>query len=658
MSAAPPSSGSGREPGPQVPPDAPKRGWRPPRRPLGRVGSWVVVAILAAFILNYWVASRQLSEPPRIHIPYSPLFLDQVRVGNVDRITSKGTSLQGLFKTPVRYPATGSNSRRAERFSTLIPSFADTKALSKLLEEKNVIINAEPLDAGAAWWETLLFGFGPTLLLIGLFVLLLRRGGRGALGSFGRSRARRYQATEERVTFADVAGIEEAENELTEIVDFLKDPKRYGRLGGRIPRGVLLSGPPGTGKTLLARAVAGEAGVPFFSMSASEFIEAIVGVGASRVRDLFKQAKAASPAIVFIDELDAVGRSRSAGQVGGGGGDEREQTLNQILTEMDGFDAYSGVIVIAATNRPDILDAALLRPGRFDRRVAVQPPDRAGRRRILEVHTRNVPLADNLDLDRIAGSTPGMVGADLANLVNEAALLAARRGHDQVTELDLGDALEKVILGAERKIMLSPADRERTAYHEAGHAIVGMMSPGADPVRKVTIIPRGVSLGVTLSSPEDDRFSYDEGYLRTLIKVALGGRAAEELVYGELTSGAESDLQQLTAIARQMVGRWGMSPAVGPVTVMAQDARGAFLPGAAAPSEQTQQIVDQEVRRIVDEAYEEVFALLGEHRAKLNALALALLERETLDGPDAYAAAGIERLFPDEDPRETTPAPA
>jgi cell division protease FtsH len=616
------------------------------------------MAIIAAFVLNYWLASRSLSEQPRIHIPYSPLFLDQVRVGNVDRITSKGTSLQGVFKTPVRYPPSGSKSRSAERFSTLIPSFADTRALSTLLEDENVVINAEPLDTGAAWWETLLFGFGPTLLLIGLLVLLLRRGGRGALGSFGRSRARRYQASEQQVTFADVAGIEEAENELTEIVDFLKDPKRYGRLGGRIPRGVLLSGPPGTGKTLLARAVAGEAGVPFFSMSASEFIEAIVGVGASRVRDLFKQAKAASPAIVFIDELDAVGRSRSAGQVGGGGGDEREQTLNQILTEMDGFDPSAGVIVIAATNRPDILDAALLRPGRFDRRVAVQAPDRAGRRRILEVHTRNVPLADDVDLDRVAGRTPGMVGADLANLVNEAALLAARRGRDHVTDEDLDHALEKVILGAERKIMLSPADRERTAYHEAGHAIVGMMSPGADPVRKVTIIPRGVSLGVTLSSPEDDRFSYDEHYLRTLIKVALGGRAAEELVYGQLTSGAESDLQQLTAIARQMVGRWGMSPAVGPVTVIAQDGRGPFLPGAAAPSEQTQQLVDQEVRRIVEEAYEEVLALLTEHRSKLNALALALLEKETLDGPDAYAAAGIERLFPDEDPRETAPAPA
>jgi cell division protease FtsH len=618
----------------------------------------VALAIIAAFVLNYWVASSQLAEPPRIHIPYSPLFLDEVRAGNVDRITSKGSSLQGLFKTPVRYPATGANSRSAERFSTLIPSFADTAALSQLLEEKHVVINAEPLDTGAAWWETLVFGFGPTLLLIGLLVLLMRRGGRGALGSFGRSRARRYQASEQRVTFADVAGIEEAENELTEIVDFLKDPKRYGRLGGRIPRGVLLSGPPGTGKTLLARAVAGEAGVPFFSMSASEFIEAIVGVGASRVRDLFKQAKAASPAIVFIDELDAVGRSRSAGQVGGGGGDEREQTLNQILTEMDGFDPYTGVIVIAATNRPDILDAALLRPGRFDRRVAVQPPDRAGRRRILEVHTRDVPLAEDVDLDRVAGGTPGMVGADLANLVNEAALIAARRGRDHVTANDLSDSLEKIILGAERKIMLSPADRERTAYHEAGHAIVGMLTPNADPVRKVTIIPRGVALGVTLSSPEDDRFSYDEHYLRTLIKVALGGRAAEEIVYGVLTSGAESDLQQLTGIARQMVGRWGMSPAVGPVTVIAQDGRGPLLPGAAAPSEQTQQLVDQEVRRIVDESYEEVLALLTEHRAKLNALALMLLEKETLDGPDAYAAAGIDPFFADEDPREATPAPA
>ena len=612
------------------------------------------MAILAIFVLNYWVASRSLSEPPRIAIPYSPLFLNEVRQGNVDRITSKGTSLQGLFRNPVRYPPTGAS---AKRFSTLIPSFADTAALSKLLEENNVVINAEPLQTAAAWWETLLYGFGPTFLLIGLLVLLMRRTGRGALGSFGRSRARRYEASAERVTFDDVAGIEEAKDELTEIVDFLKNPQRYGRLGGRIPRGVLLSGPPGTGKTLLARAVAGEANVPFFSMSASEFIEAIVGVGASRVRDLFKKAKDASPAIVFIDELDSIGRSRSAGQVGGGGGDEREQTLNQILTEMDGFDPSTDVIVIAATNRPDILDAALLRPGRFDRRVAVQPPDRAGRQRILEVHTRGVPLADDVDLDRVAASTTGMVGADLANLVNEAALLAARRGRELVSADDFNDAFERVLLGAERNIVLSLTDRQKTAYHEAGHAIVGMMSPAADPVRKVSIIPRGVALGVTLSSPEEDRHGYDEEYLLTLIKVALGGRAAEDLVYGKLTTGAESDLQQLTGIARQMVGRWGMSPVVGPVTVIAVDSRGTFLPGAAAPSEQTQQLVDQEVRRIVDEAYEEVLALLREHRSKLEDLALALLERETLDGPDAYAAAGIERVLEDEDLRDTAPAP-
>src|SRR3989441_6104759 len=655
MRAASSSSGSARTPRRPAASDDQKRRWRLPQRPLGPIGRWVVLAILAVFILNYWVASRSLSEPPRIAIPYSPLFLNEVRQGNVDRITSKGASLQGLFRNPVRYPPTGSS---AKRFSTLIPSFADTAALSKLLEDNNVVINAEPLQTAAAWWETLLYGFGPTFLLIGLLVLLMRRTGRGALGSFGRSRARRYEASAERVTFDDVAGIEEAKDELTEIVDFLKNPQRYGRLGGRIPRGVLLSGPPGTGKTLLARAVAGEAAGPFFSMSASEFIEAIVGVGASRVRDLFKKAKDASPAIVFIDELDSIGRSRSAGQVGGGGGDEREQTLNQILTEMDGFDPSTDVIVIAATNRPDILDAALLRPGRFDRRVAVQPPDRAGRQRILEVHTRGVPLGDDVDLDRLAASMTGMVGADLANLVNEAALLAARRGHELVNAADFGDAFERLLLGAERNIVLSLVDRERTAYHEAGHAIVGMMSPEADPVRKVSIIPRGVALGVTLSSPEEDRHAYDEDYLRTLIKVALGGRAAEDLVYGKLTTGAESDLQHLTGIARQMVGRWGMSSAVGPVTVMAVDSRGTFLPGAAAPSGQTQPLVDQAVRRLVDEAYEEVFALLREHRSKLDDLALALLERETLDGPDAYAAAGIERVLEDEDLLDTAPAPA
>src|SRR5207302_384065 len=355
--------------------------------------------------------------------------------------------------------------------------------LSKLLQEKGVVINAQPLDTGTPWWESLLFGFGPTLLFLLLLFWLIRRasgGAGGMLGAFGRSKARRYEPTGTRVTFADVAGIDEAKAELAEIVDFLRSPDKYSRLGGRIPRGVLLSGPPGTGKTLLARAVAGEADVPFFSMSASEFVEAIVGVGASRVRDLFAQAKEAAPSIVFVDELDAIGRSRTSGVAGfSGGNDEREQTLNQILTEMDGFDSSTSVIVIGATNRPDVLDPALLRPGRFDRRVAVQPPDRTGRQAILEVHTRGVPLAPDVDLGRIAATTPGMVGADLANLVNEAALLAARRDHDAVYEADFTDALERIVLGAERRVMMGPEDRRRTAYHEAGHAVVGMLTEGA-----------------------------------------------------------------------------------------------------------------------------------------------------------------------------------
>jgi cell division protease FtsH len=390
--------------------------------------------------------------------------------------------------------------------------------------------------------------------------------------------------------------------------------------------------------------VAGEAGVPFFQMSASEFVEMIVGVGASRVRDLFAQAKTVGSAIIFIDELDAVGRSRSAGGPNiSGGHDEREQTLNQILTEMDGFDPRDGVIVLGATNRPEILDPALLRPGRFDRRIAVQPPDRAGREAILKVHTRSVPLADEVDLGAIASSTPGMVGADLANLVNEAALLAARRNHEKVSPEDLTDALERIVLGAERKVMLSEDDRRRTAYHEAGHAIVGMLTPGADPVRKVSIIPRGQALGVTFSAPDADRFNFDQRYLLAQIKVALGGRAAEEIVFGDLTTGAESDIQHLTRIARHMVGRWGMSRAIGPIAVIPMDGMGPLLPGASEASESTQRLIDEEVRRIVESAHGEASELLRSHRANLDALVAALLEKETLDEVDAYAAAGLPR---------------
>jgi cell division protease FtsH len=592
------------------------------------------------FAVNWYLASR-VTEENRVRVPYSPLFLSQVRAGNVESITSKGTAIQGRFRQALTF-----EKKTARNFDTEIPAFADTNALSQLLVEKNVVVNAEPLDTGGPWWQGLLFGFGPTLLFLGLLVWFFRRSGGGAGGglmSFGRSRARRFDPASMRVTFDDVAGIEDAKQELLEVVDFLKNPQKYQRLGGRIPRGVLLSGPPGTGKTLLARAVAGEAGVPFFSMSASEFIEMIVGVGASRVRSLFEQAKEASPSIIFIDELDAIGRSRSAGAPGFGGSDEREQTLNQILTEMDGFDSSTNVVVLAATNRPDVLDSALLRPGRFDRRVAVSPPDRIGRRKILEVHTRGMPLADDVDLAAIAAATPGMVGADLANLVNEAALMAARRGHDLVDLADFMDALEKVVLGAERKVVMSAADRERVAYHEAGHAVVGMLTPGADPVRKVSIIPRGMALGVTLSTPIDDRVNYDERFLLARIKVALGGRGAEELVLGDRTTGAESDIEQLTQIARSMVGRWGMSRAVGPIAVIPRDGLGPLLPGADSVSQETHRLIDQEVRKLVDESYEEVLQLLGDNRSKLDALAQALLESETLDEAEVYAAAGVER---------------
>jgi cell division protease FtsH len=608
-----------------------------PRFPLSR--TWIVFA-LVLFGVNFYFGSRATGPPARVRVPYSPFFINQVNAGKVKDITSKGTAIQGTFTEKLQY----GKAKPTTRFKTEVPAFANSDQLSGLLQKKGVVVNAQPLDSGLPWWQNLLLGFGPTILFVFLLFWLMRRAGgaQNLLGTFGRSRARRYEPSGDRVTFADVAGIDEAKEELLEVVDFLRHPDKYRRLGGRIPHGVLLSGPPGTGKTLLARAVAGEANAPFFSLSASEFVEAIVGVGASRVRDLFKEAKEAAPSIVFIDELDAIGRSRTSGIAGfSGGNDEREQTLNQILTEMDGFDSSTSVIVIGATNRPDVLDAALLRPGRFDRRVAVQPPDRGGREAILKVHTRGVPLADDVDLARIAATTPGMVGADLANLVNEAALLAARRSHDQVNESDFTDALERIVLGAERQVMISDEDRRRTAYHEGGHAIVGMLTAGADPVRKVSIIPRGLALGVTFAAPESDRFNYRLPEIEAKIKVALGGRAAEEVVFGEISTGAESDIQQLTEIARQMVGRWGMSKAIGPVAVIPRDGAGPLLPGVAEVSPQTQKLVDDEVRRIVEEAHQEVIALLGDNRDKLDSLAQALLEHETLDEDDAYAAAGV-----------------
>jgi cell division protease FtsH len=610
-------------------------------QPRFRIGPVWIVVTLALLGLNYYLGARATEQPSRIRVPYSPFFLQQVRDGNVNEITSVGTAIQGDFKTATKYK----DSAAVTRFATEVPAFADTNALSQTLESNDVVVNAEPLETGTPWWESLLVGFGPTLLFIGLLFLLFRRAGnvQNALGNFGRSRARRYQADDTRVTFEDVAGIDEAKAELTEVVDFLRTPQKYQRLGGRIPHGVLLSGPPGTGKTLLARAVAGEAEVPFYSMAASEFVEAIVGVGASRVRDLFQQAKTSGSAIVFIDELDAIGRSRTSGIAGfSGGNDEREQTLNQILTEMDGFDSSIGVIVIAATNRPEILDQALLRPGRFDRRIAVQPPDRNGRQAILAVHTRGVPLGDDVDLGRIAASTPGMVGADLANLVNEAALLAARRAHEKVEQSDFTDSLERIVLGAERQVMMSEADRRRTAYHEAGHALVGMLTPGADPVRKISIIPRGPALGVTFSAPDVDRFNYEYSELLARIDVALGGRVAEETVFGDITTGAESDIEQLTGIARQMVGRWGMSSDLGPLALIPRDGQGGPLfPGASEISPETQRQIDVEVRRMVEASHERVTQLLQSERGRLDSLATALLEHETLDQDAAYEAANV-----------------
>jgi cell division protease FtsH len=607
-------------------------------------GFWLLLLVLLG--IN-WLAVLMVgsSGQSRVRVPFSPYFLQKIEAGQVREISSKGGTIKGTFSRKLVYPPGGKDAKPTTLFSTEVPTFWDSPSLAALLQKHDVQVNAKNPNPGSSALTAILLGFGPTLLFIGVFWFLARRaqsgGGLGGLAAFGRSQARRADPQKIRVMFDDVAGIDDAKGELAEIVDFLKTPERYVRLGARIPHGVLLFGPPGTGKTLLARAVAGEAQAAFFSIAASEFIEAIVGVGASRVRDLFAKAKESAPSIIFIDELDAIGRSRQGSAALSGANDEREQTLDQILTEMDGFEPTQAVVVVGATNRPEILDAALLRPGRFDRRVAVQPPDRNGRKKILEVHTRSMPLADDVELAALASTTPGMVGADLANLANEAALLAARRDHDAVHMADFTDALEKILLGTERGIILSHEDRERTAYHESGHALVGMLTPGADPVRKVSIIPRGQALGVTLSAPDADRVSYSREELEAKIKVSLGGRVAEEVVYGKITTGAESDLQQLTQIARQMVGRWGMSEKLGPIVLLPSDGQSPLLPGASEVSPQTEWLIDEEVRRIVEEAHGEVTELLGEHREQLDSLAHALLEAETLDAPEAYAAARV-----------------
>jgi cell division protease FtsH len=621
------------------PPPAPRPSQQKPPNALAPMRTWRFWVVLGVLLLVNIVVGQiftSLSQTPTVTISYNT-FLTQVAEHNVTSITSTGEAINGVTKKPVAdFQNSGTTSTK---FQTQRPAFANDD-LETLLQNSNVVINAKDPNASTPLWETLLFSFGPTLLLVFGFLYLSRRaasaGAGGILGTFGQSKAKLYDAERPAVTFGDVAGIDEVKADLQEIVDFLREPQKYSRLGGTAPKGVLLIGAPGTGKTLLARAVAGEAKVPFFSISGSEFVEAIVGVGAARVRDLFAKARAAAPAIIFIDEIDAIGRSRSAA-VRIGGNDEQEQTLNQILTEMDGFDAREGVIVLAATNRADVLDQALLRPGRFDRRITVQAPDRRGRAAILRIHTRSVPLAPDVDLDAIAGQTPGLVGADIKNLVNEAALTAARKGENTVTSADFQDAIERTLLGSERKILLSDADRERIAYHESGHALLGLLVPGADPVKKVTIVPRGQALGVTLQSPVDDRFNYGEDYLRARMIGALGGRAAEQLVYGVVTTGAENDLQQVTRIAHEMVVRWGMSPKVGPLNLSDGDGSALQKPY----SEATGQLIDDEIRRIAEECLADAEKLLTEHRPQLDALAKALLKSDSLDEPQILQVTGI-----------------
>ncbi len=604
-----------------------------------------------------------------VTVPYT-LFKEEVGKGNVQAIYSRGDTLTGRFKAAVTYPPAGETTaapkgeptagsgrgapprevpKAVSSFTTTLPSFVGP-GLEAFLIDHGVEISAKPIEEDGSPWATLLFAFGPGLLFIGFYIWMFRRAAQqggglgGGLMGIGKSKARRYdQEKDTKVTFDDVAGIDEAENELVEIVDFLRDPPKYTRLGGTAPKGVLLVGAPGTGKTLLARAVAGEAGVPFFSMSGSEFVEMIVGVGAARVRDLFKQAREHAPAIIFIDELDAIGRAR--GQVAIGGSSEQEQTLNQILTEMDGFSSREGIIVLAATNQPDVLDKALLRPGRFDRRVVVNLPDKTGREAILKVHTRRVPLASDVSLGELAAATPGLSGADLKNLVNEAALLAARREQNEVRHKDFLDALEKIVLGPERPLLLSRADKERIAYHEGGHAILGLVVPGADPVNRVTIVPRGQALGVTYQRPDSDRYNYPEAYLRARIVGMLGGRAAEEIVYGTKTTGAESDIEQATGLARRMVTRWGMSERVGLVQLAPREnpyLGGSGGYGGARPfSEATAEAIDAEVLKIIGESHEEARRLLSAHRKQLDALAEALLSRETLNEQEILEVTGL-----------------
>src|SRR6266568_4620960 len=602
----------------------------------------VGVMLLVWYLFQFFAQGSNSNNQNVIDIPYSTFYV-QVKDDNVKTAVFQGQDITGTLYKAISNPNTSSNVKSSTQYHvTQLPVGGPTQygdpTLIPLLLLHNVDFRAQPPADNNLF--NILLSILPWIFLIALFFFIMRRATQGQqnIFSFGKSRAKLVLEDRPSTTFADVAGVDEAKNDLVEVVEFLKTPTKFQRLGGKIPRGVLLVGPPGTGKTLLARAVAGEASVPFFSISGSEFVEVLVGVGASRVRDLFDQAKKAAPSIIFIDEIDAVGRQRGSSI---NSNDEREQTLNQLLVEMDGFDTRQAVVVIAATNRPDGLDKALLRPGRFDRRVVVERPDWNGRLAILKIHSRGVPLANDVDLITIARATPGMVGADLANLVNEAALLAARRNLNAVTQNCFDEALDKIILGAERPLVLSEADLNVVAYHESGHALTGMLlQEYVDPVSKVTIVPRGQALGVTQYTPLDDHYNYSKEYLEAQLVTALGGRAAEQVAIGHVTTGAENDLQRVTAIARQMVTRWGMSERLGTISFSERDdpfAGPALATGSREYSEQTAGIIDEEVNRMVKWAYDRAVSLLTAHHETLDGIARSLRLHETLDARQLHA---------------------